>query len=183
VASDPDNPARIRAPLTVENGNSLDFDGLMKLAETHAVRFAKVYAQQPIAVTGYAQVGISGLSKVQAWVQRNDEELPPGDRYFAKAPWRDADILPAPATWGGGLPGDVIPFRTMGFDAESRRPKTWPMRLAKAHWAALLPGLSPGEYTFRCRTIDEKGQAQPMPRPFRKSGHSAIEQAAIVVKA
>src|SRR5207244_11589836 len=42
VISDPDNPAKIRSPLTKKDGTALDFDGLMKLAETHAVRFAKV---------------------------------------------------------------------------------------------------------------------------------------------
>ena len=53
--------------------------------------------------------------------------------------------------------------------------RTWPMRLGKVHWTVLLPALSEGEYVLRCRTIDEKGQAQPMPRPFRKSGHCEIE--------
>jgi hypothetical protein len=56
------------------------------------------------------------------------------------------------------------------------------MRLSKIHWAALLPGLPAGEYTFRSRTVDEKGIAQPMPRPFRKGGHSAIEEIHVVVK-
>jgi hypothetical protein len=56
------------------------------------------------------------------------------------------------------------------------------MRLAKIHWAALLPGLTAGEYTLRCRTIDAKGMAQPMPHPFQKSGHSAIESVDIIVK-
>jgi hypothetical protein len=49
------------------------------------------------------------------------------------------------------------------------------MRLAKVHWAALLPGQPADEYTLRCRTIDQKGVAQPLPRPFQKSGHAAIE--------
>jgi hypothetical protein len=56
------------------------------------------------------------------------------------------------------------------------------MRLAKVHWAMLLPGVPAGEYILRSRTIDEKGRAQPMPRPFRKSGHAAIEEIAIAVK-
>jgi hypothetical protein len=42
VISDPDNPAKIRSPLTQKDGTALDFDGLMKLAEKHTVRFAKV---------------------------------------------------------------------------------------------------------------------------------------------
>ena len=31
-------------------------------------------------------------------------------------------------------------------------------------------------------TIDEKGNAQPMPRPFRKSGHSDIEAVTISIR-
>jgi hypothetical protein len=57
------------------------------------------------------------------------------------------------------------------------------MRLSKVHWAALLPGLPVGEYTFRCRSVDGKGQAQPMPRPFRKSGRCDIEAVKIKVVA
>ena len=56
------------------------------------------------------------------------------------------------------------------------------MRLGKIHWAVLLPGLEPGAYTLRSRTVDDQGHAQPMPRPFRKSGHAAIEQVAIRVE-
>src|SRR5207247_2435705 len=49
--------------------------------------------------------------------------------------------------------------------------------------AARLPGLPAGEHVLRCRTVDAKGQGQPMPRPFRKSGHCAIEEVALRVKA
>ena len=68
----------------------------------------------------------------------------------------------------------------MGFDDDGK-PKQWPLRLGKAHWAALLPGLAAGEYVLRCRTIDAKGQAQPMPRPFKKSGRCDIEEMPLVV--
>jgi DMSO/TMAO reductase YedYZ molybdopterin-dependent catalytic subunit len=319
VISDPENPARLRAPLTKDKGTALDFSGLMKLAETHAVRFAKVmtclnigcplgtgiwegvplrevlwltepredlrrvfyygyhnddpkqmfrsslavgrvledpfdlppvilcyklngqwltperggpvrivvpetygfksikwlttvvlsnlhhandtYANgnndldsplksfaatlsvptkikpgDPIPITGYAQVGISGLKKVQVWIENKAEPHPAGDRYYATAPWVDAQILPPPETWGGDIEKGKIPTPTLGFDPKTGQPLTWPMRLAKAHWAILLPGLPAGEYALRSRTIDEKGHAQPLPRPFRKSGHAAIEQ-------
>ncbi|MBM3835121.1 MAG: hypothetical protein FJ403_17980 [Verrucomicrobia bacterium] len=136
---------------------------------------------QPIRVTGYAQVGISGLSKVQVWIQPESQEWPVDDRYFTKAPWVDAQILAPPRIWGGNLPENAIPEKTRGID-EHGRPRIWPMRLSKVHWAVLLPGLPAGEYTLRSRTIDEKGDAQPMPRPFRKSGHAEIEQVSLVVK-
>src|SRR5690349_4779616 len=41
VISDSDNPAKIGHPLTKKDGSALDFDGLMKLSEKHAVRFVK----------------------------------------------------------------------------------------------------------------------------------------------
>lgn len=165
---------------TYANGNN-DIDSPLKtFAATLSVP-RKIKPQSPIPVTGYAQVGISGLSKVQTWLAPAGEQWPSDDRYFATAPWRDAEILSPPAAWGGNLPDGKIPAGTMGFDGASGRPRTWPMRLAKVHWAALLPGLSQGEYVLRCRTVDEKGVGQPLPRPFRKSGHSAIETAPITV--
>jgi hypothetical protein len=324
VISDPDNPAKIRSPLTQKDGTALDFDGLMKLAEKHTVRFAKVmtclnigcplgtgiwegvplrdviwltqprenlrrvfyygyhnddpqqmfrsslpidrvledpfdlppvilcyklngqwldserggpvrvvvpeaygfksikwlthvlltnlfhandtYAEgnndvdswlktfaatisvprevkagQPIPITGYAQVGLAGLSRVQVWIQSNAIERPAGDPYFITAPWTDAQILPPPKQWGA-LPDGKVLEGTMGFDAATGQPRAWPLQLTKVHWAALLPGLSAGEYTLHCRTIDEKGNAQPMPRPFQKSGNAAIESVDITVR-
>ncbi|MDA1050767.1 MAG: molybdopterin-dependent oxidoreductase [Planctomycetota bacterium] len=144
---------------------------------------ATVKANEPIPVTGYAQVGISGLKKVQVWMQKDGDELLANDRYFSRAPWLDAEILPPPEVWGGGIADNRIPPSTKGFDSETGQPTVWPIRCSMVHWAALLPGLPSGEYTFRCRTIDEKGNGQPLPRPFRKSGHAAIEQLSVTVEA
>jgi len=140
-------------------------------------------ANRPVPVTGYAQVGVSGLSKVQVCVSRAAKWWPEDDPYFAKASWIDAHILPPPDRWGGGLAGDTVPAGTKGFDPTTGRPQSWPMRPCKAHWAALLPGLPAGEYTLRCRTIDANGAAQPMPRPFRKSGRCDIEAVPLTVAA
>jgi hypothetical protein len=165
---------------TYAEGNN-DVDSALK---TFAATFSvpeKVKPNQPIPITGYAQVGISGLSRVQVWLQSNATQRPPGDRYFATAPWTDAQILPPPKRWG--LSNEKILNGTIGFDPATGQPLTWPMRLTRIHWAALLPGVPEGEYTLRSRTIDGKGVAQPLPRPFQKSGHSAIEQVDISVKA
>ncbi len=166
---------------TYAEGNN-DIDSALKTFAATLLVPGEVKRGESIPVTGYAQVGISGLAKVQVWVRPAGKEWPAADPYFAKAPWVDAEILPPPKRWGGGLPDDAVPKETMGFGANSGRPIRWPMRYAKAHWAALLPGLPAGAYTLRCRTIDEKGQAQPMPRPFRKSGHGAIEAVNLTVK-
>ena len=167
---------------TYAGGNN-DIDSPLKTFAATLFVPTEVKSGEPMPVTGYAQVGVSGLSKVQVWMQPAGEAWPADDPYFAKAPWSDAQILGPPKHWGGGLADGAVPKDTMGFDATTGRPRTWPMRLAKVHWAALLPGLPAGEYTLRCRTLDEKGVAQPMPRPFRKSGHSAIEEVKITVKA
>ncbi len=164
---------------TYADGNN-DVDSPLKtFAATLSVP-REVKAGQPIAATGYAQAGVSGLSKVHVWMAPADKEWPADDKHFATAPWTDAQLLPPPEAWGGDLPDGKIPAGTLGFDA-SGRPQTWPMRLTKVHWAALLPGFPAGEYLLRSRTIDQQGAAQPMPRPFRKSGHSAIESVAITV--
>lgn len=163
-----------------EQNNDVD-SPLKTFAATLSVP-RKVKAGQAIPVTGYAQVGIGGLSKVQVWMQPKAEQHPAADPNFTTAPWKDAEILAPPKVWGGDLPDGKIPAGTLGFDDRTAAPKTWPMRLFKAHWATLLPGLPAGEYTLRSRAIDEKGNAQPLPRPFRKSGWADIERVGIVVE-
>ncbi len=150
-----------------------DVDGPIKTFASTLTMPAVVTSGKTIHISGYAQVGISGLSKVQVWIQSQSAPHPQSDPNFETAPWVDAEILPAPEKWDC-LRGGKIPIGTHGFD-EAGVPQSWPMRFTLAHWVAVLPGLKKGDYTFRCRTIDEHGQAQPMPRPFRKSGHAAIE--------
>ena len=139
----------------------------------------EVKAGEPIPVSGYAQVGISGLSKVQVSLEPENAPRPENDPYFTTAPWVDSELLPAPKKWGA-LKDPTLLHNAHGFNAQGT-PQAWPMRLTNAHWAAVLPGVPAGKYTFRCRTIDDKGHAQPLPRPFRKSGHAAIESLGIKV--
>jgi len=167
---------------TYAQGNN-DIDSPLKTFAATLFVPGDIKREEPIPVTGYAQVGISGLSRVQVWAHPSSKKWPADDPYFTTAPWTDARILPPPQRWGGALPGDTIPKDTLGFAPDTGRPRAWPMRLGKVHWAALLPGLAPGEYTLRCRTVDEKGHAQPLPRPFRKSGHCSIEAVPIKIKA
>ncbi len=167
---------------TYADGNN-DIDSPLKtFAGTLAVP-KEARAGRPIPVTGHAQVGVSGLSKVQVWVSREGEPRPADDPHFTKASWRDAEILPAPAAWGGDLPEGRLPSLPLGFDPATGRPRRWPMPLTKAHWRAVLPGMEEGSWVLRCRAIDGNGHAQPMPRPFEKSGRAAIEEVRIAVTA
>ncbi len=164
---------------TYANGNN-DLDSPLKSFSATLNVPREVKSDQPFAVTGYAQVGIAGVRKVQVAIESEDSTTADDDPYFTSLDWRDAVILDPPNDWGGDLPDGKIPANTLGFEAG--KPKTWPMRFGKLHWAVVIPGLTkPGKYTLRSRTVDEHGHAQPMPRPFRKSGHAAIESIAITV--
>jgi len=165
---------------TYADGNNDVESWLKTFASTFAVP-RRVKPGESIPVTGYAQIGLAGLSKVQVWMQDNSVQRPQGDPYFTTEPWIDARILPPPKHWGDVADGK-IPAGTLGFDETTGAPRTWPMRLTKVHWAVLLPGLPAGEYSLHCRTVDERGNAQPMPHPFEKSGHSAIESVDVTVK-
>jgi DMSO/TMAO reductase YedYZ molybdopterin-dependent catalytic subunit len=164
---------------TYASGNN-DLDSPLKNFSAVLAVPRETQANTPIPVTGYAQVGINGVSKVQVWITPSSVDWPAEDKYFTTAPWTDAEILGPPAQWGGELPNGKIPEGTLGFDVAGR-PETWPLPLGKIHWAALLPGLPAGDYTLRSRTVDRRGIAQPLPRPFRKSGHAAIESVNIKV--
>lgn len=142
----------------------------------------KIKVGQPAPITGVAQVGMSGLRKVQYWLHPQNEPVPNDDPYFTKAEWKDANILPPPEHWGGGLPDGKLPPIPRQFDTTNGKPHRWPILNTIVHWAALLAADRPGQYDLRCRTIDANGISQPMPRPFLKSGHNAIQKVRIVVE-
>ena len=124
---------------------------------------------------------MSGLSKIQYSLQLQGTTLDDDDRMFSSADWKDAECLPPPTDWGGGLPDGKLPPIPRQFDEKTGKPLTWPMRDTIVHWAALIRDLPPGKHTVRCRTIDANGIAQPMPRPFPKSGANGIQSLSITV--
>ena len=121
-----------RANDTYADANN-DIDSWMKTMSRFHLRPAKAKVGEPIPVTGWAQVGVGGLSKVQIWVNPKDNLWPEHDPYFTKAPWRDATILPPPTIWGGDLPEGRLPADVRFFDRNGR-PEHWPMRYTLAHW-------------------------------------------------
>jgi hypothetical protein len=135
----------------------------------------KTEAGKSVPITGVAQVGMSGLKKVQFWLCPGNEASPKDDPHFTRAPWQYAQILPPPEHWGSPLPGGKLPAMPRQIDANTGRPMQWPLANTIVHWAAVINAKQAGQYKLRCRTIDSNGQAQPMPRPFPKSGHNAIQ--------
>lgn len=170
-----------RANDTYALGNN-DLESPMK---TFA-RFAQVPptapAGAPIRISGVAQVGVSGLAKIQYAVTPADERISEYDPTYASLDWQDAEILPPPERWGGGLPDGRLPGLPLQFDVATGAPASWPLRYGVAHWVAVLRDVEPGKYVVRCRTIDANGAAQPMPRPFAKGGRSAIQGKPLVVE-
>jgi len=166
---------------TYANGNN-DVDSWMKTFARLISHPASVKPGHAFPISGLAQVGISGLQKVQYSLQPVSKPLPADDEYFETAAWQDAQILSPPKTWGGGMPDGGLPVPVLGFDPATSRPKSWPMRYTQAHWAALVPETPAGHYYLRCRTIDANGIAQPMPRPFAKSGRNSIQQVELKIE-
>lgn len=144
---------------TYRLGNN-DLDSPMKTFARFLSVASPAAASTPIAIRGIAQVGISGLEKVQVSVRPKGAE---GDV------WQDgAEILGPPA----GLATEGLLGLSNG----------WPPRWTVVHWTTELEGLPSGEYELRCRSIDRNGIAQPMPRPFAKGGRSEIQTQPLVVQ-
>lgn len=139
-------------------------------------------AGQPVALAGFVLVGISGVSRVQYCVHDQRTPWPADDPYGTTADWKDASILPPPSDWGGGLPGGKLPAGITLVDTPKGSPLKWPMRFNIAHWAALMPGLPAGSYDLCCRTIDNNGIAQPMPRPLLRTGANQIHKVTLTVQ-
>lgn len=162
-------------------GRNNDVDTTMKTFARFINAPKKLNAGRRAALTGVAQVGMSGLSKVQYCLQPASQPQTTNDPYLTQADWQDAEILPPPKHWGGGLPGGRLPSVPRQFD-EQGRPLTWPMRNAIAHWAALLTAPAAGQYELCCRTIDANGIAQPLPRPLPKSGRNEIQRVRVSIE-
>jgi hypothetical protein len=162
-------------------GQNNDVDTAMKSFARFIAAPKKLKPGQLAAITGVAQVGASGLSKVQYAVLPAGQAAAPDDPYLARAEWRDAQVLPPPEHWGGGLPRGPLPPVPRQFDAQGR-PLNWPMRYAIVHWAAVLTAPAAGPYELCCRTVDANGIAQPLPRPLPKSGRNEIQRAALSVE-
>jgi DMSO/TMAO reductase YedYZ molybdopterin-dependent catalytic subunit len=191
-----------RANDTYALGNN-DIDSPMKTFARFVHVPERIKAGEPLRISGLAQVGVSGLAGVQYWLEPAPAGAePPQDRRFHgrmyrhelrvedgvmyvpenAGDWRDATILTPPARWGAMLPEGRLPETPLFFDPATGMPRQWPLRYTIAYWSAVAEGVSPGRYALRCRSIDNNGAAQPMPRPFAKSGRAEIQQVMLYVE-
>jgi DMSO/TMAO reductase YedYZ molybdopterin-dependent catalytic subunit len=164
-----------------ENNN--DVESWLKTRARFLNAPTEVTAQTPFALTGMAQVGVSGLLRVQYSVHSQQHPWPDDDPYGSRAEWKDATILPPPERWGADLPEGKLPAGTAQIDPAKGSPVEWPLRFTIVHWAALLAGLPAGSYELCCRTIDGNGIPQPLPRPLPRTGFNALHRISLTVKA
>jgi hypothetical protein len=165
---------------TYANGNN-DINSWLKTFARFAKLPKQIKAGELLTIHGNAQVGVSGLAKVQYWLRRQDEPLPANDPYFTTAPWRDARIVAFDIDWAKGL--DTAHLHPAQFDPATKLPREWPLRYTLCSWTTEPRHLPPGKYELHCRTIDLARQAQPMPRPFPKSGRNHIQKVPLEVLA
>lgn len=165
---------------TYANGNN-DINSWLKTFARFGDLPAKISTKDELTLHGNAQVGISGLRQVQYWLRNVSTPLPANDPHFTKAPWQEAQIVPFDGSGIAGFKG--APLHPVQFDPVTRKPRQWPMLHTLCRWTAKPVKLAPGKYELRCRTIDVNGNAQPMPRPFPKSGKNNIQKALLEVVA
>ena len=123
---------------TYAGGNN-DIDSPLKtFAATLSVP-AEVKAGAAIPVTGYAQVGVGGLSKVQVWMRAAARGVARRRSVLRPAPWTDAEVLDPPPSWGGGWADDAILKDAIGFDANGK-----PRHVADAAGQGPLGGAAAG---------------------------------------
>jgi DMSO/TMAO reductase YedYZ molybdopterin-dependent catalytic subunit len=147
-------------------------------------RSLKFTAGQAIVMEGTAIVGVSGLERVEYWVQPGTEaKRAEDDPAWKRADWKPCELMPPPNDWENILPEGTSTKQIWGFDPTTGKPKDWPLLYSTVSFSAELTGLAPGSYEFRARTVDRNGFAQPEPRPYQKSGMNLIPCQTFVVTA
>jgi DMSO/TMAO reductase YedYZ molybdopterin-dependent catalytic subunit len=147
----------------------------------HPAHKVKLKPGERLPIIGRALVGIAGLSKVQYSIHPREFTPAADDPYLTKLDWRDARVLGPPNDWGGDLAWGKLPEMPLQFDPRGK-PRVWPIRYGGAQWAAMSEPLAAGSYTVRCRAVDSRGVAQPMPRPLPRSGDNRIQEVEVVVE-
>jgi DMSO/TMAO reductase YedYZ molybdopterin-dependent catalytic subunit len=142
-------------------------------------------AGQPVALSGVAVVGASGLRRVEYWLRRDQGThgvLGPDDPAWGSAEWKEATVESGPPpSWALRLLGEKFPPGVQFLDAAGARPLQWPLPFSWVGWSVRLPGLEPWAYEFRVRAVDLNGFAQPEPRPNPQSGIAEVPVMTFVV--
>ncbi|MDZ4848457.1 MAG: molybdopterin-dependent oxidoreductase [Pirellulaceae bacterium] len=139
---------------------------------------------QKIFLRGQVICGRSGLSRVEYWIRRMDEqavELAEDDPTILEGPWKECDLEEPPSDWNSVFPDGVDSKNVLGFDSMSGQPLTWPLKFSMASYSATITGLAAGKYEVRTRSVDLNDYAQPEPRPYQKSGKNAIQVRRFIV--
>jgi Oxidoreductase molybdopterin binding domain len=172
-----------RAMDTYAHANN-DPDSYLKTAAYVDGGLVRGTAGQPLTITGTVMVGLPGLRRVEYWLREvpgRPGPLPDNDPAWRTARWQPCTIAPPPQDWGGALPDGVFPRDVWGFDAQTGRPREWPMRYSWALWSVTLNDLRAGNYEFRARSVDQNDFAQPEPRPYPKSGRNEVQMKPITI--
>lgn len=162
---------------TYANQNN-DPDSHLKTAAYIDKAADKFPSGKAVHFTGLALAGYSGLQRVEYWLHRLEPGAKPvvqDDESYRAAKWTPCELEQPPKDWSSVLPAGVSPKQLLGFDPQTGRPKSWPMRYSMVSWVATLANLKSGKYEFRARAVDLNGFAQPEPRPIPKTGKNAVE--------
>jgi DMSO/TMAO reductase YedYZ molybdopterin-dependent catalytic subunit len=157
-------------------GNN-DPDAFMKTAAYVDQGSAKVTHGQPAVLTGQVISGPSGLRRVEYWLRKVGEKVTPLDDdapELLAGPWKPCE-LDSPPDWSAILPAGVQTKQLIGFDSQTGKPLSWPLRYSSTGYTAVMRDLPKGRYEVRARAVDLNDYAQPEPRASQKAGKNAIQ--------
>lgn len=145
----------------------------------------QVEAGKPVEVTGQVISGLSGVDRVEYFLRTNvpaeGKRFEDGSAELEAGPWKLCQILPPPSNWSNELPNGISTKEVLGFDPQTGKPLSWPLRYGMAFWRVMFRDLKPGRYELYARSVDRNGFAQPEPRSTRRSGKNMIQVRAFEV--
>jgi hypothetical protein len=77
--------------------------------------------------------------------------------------------------WNNVFPEGIKANKVLGFDKNTSKALSWPLRYSMCSYAATIKELKIGQYEVRARAVDLNDFAQPEPRPTQKSGRNGIQ--------
>ena len=166
-----------RANDTYANANNDPESHLKSAAYLDSVA-EKFPVGQPVMVSGLVISGLSGLKRVEYWLRPSNGqpgEISEDDPAWQTARWEECHLEDPPADWNQVLPKGVSSKSVLGFDSQTGKPASWPLRYSMISWSTTLKNLGPGKYEVRARAVDLNGEAQPEPRPVQKTGKNPIQ--------
>jgi DMSO/TMAO reductase YedYZ molybdopterin-dependent catalytic subunit len=144
---------------------------------------------EAIRLSGILMNGRTPARHLEYWVRgphptlEKGQELLDDDAELLAGPWIQFALPAPPADLQAVLPDGISAVDLFGTDAHGV-PHKFPLPFSYSSWSTDIQtqSLAVGFYEIRARAVDEAGNAQPEPRPYRKNGRNSVQTRRVEVK-